>query len=506
MNNSSRILVNTIAQYSRSIVNMVLNLIATRVILSALGFSDYGIYSLISGVVAFLSFISNALAVTTQRYISISQGHKDIDETSMVFKNSLFLHLLVAIVLVVGLELVFPFLFDGFLNIPSDRITASKVLYHIITGILFISVISSPFRAAIIAHENIVFISVVEILDAVIKLVGAYILLIIQYDKLISYGVFLLLIQLFNIAVLAIFASRKYEECSWGSNFVINKVYIRDFFSFAGWTFYSIGCVFGRSQGLAVVINKFLGTLVNASYGLALQISGALNTLSQSLLNAVNPQLMKSEGQGNRDKMLRYAEIESKISLLVFSAVSIPLLFEMPRLLELWLKDVPEFSVFFCRMVILASLFDMVTVGLGSANQAVGKIKNYTLIINTIKLLTVPVSFLCLFYGFNIFYLGVSYILLEVASALVRIPLLKNSAGLEIKSFVKKVILKSFSPIITLILSCWVITFFIESSYRFIITFTIPVFLFIVCVYFWGLCDDEKTIIEGIIIKIYGRQ
>ena len=168
MQNSSRIIVNTIAQYSRSIVNMIINLIATRVILVALGFSDYGIYSLISGVVAFLTFINNALAVTTQRYLSIAQGHQNPDEPAVVFKNSLFLHLIVAIFLVAGLELLFPLLFDGFLNIPPERLDASKALYHIIAIVLCISVVSSPYKAAIIAHENIVFISVVEVLDAAI--------------------------------------------------------------------------------------------------------------------------------------------------------------------------------------------------------------------------------------------------------------------------------------------------------------------------------------------------
>lgn len=507
MRNSSRIIVNTIAQYSRSIVNMIMNLIATRVILATLGFSDYGIYSLISGVVAFLSFINNALAVTTQRYLSIAQGQPNSDESVVVFKNSLLLHLIVAIVLVAGLELIFPFLFDGFLNIPLERLTASKALYHIIAFVLCISVVSSPYKAAIIAHENIVFISVVEVLDAAIKLACAYALSIVSIDKLVAYGLFLLFIQIFNIAALAIYAAIKYPECAWSIHFDINKGYIKEFFSFAGWTFYSIGSVYGRSQGLAVVINKFMGTIVNASYGLALQISGALNTLSQSLLNAVNPQLMKSEGQGNRSKMLRFAEIESKISLLVFSAVSIPILFEIPRLLELWLKDIPEYSVFFCRMVILASIFDMITVGMGSANQAVGKIKNYTLIIYTIKLLTVPISFICLKLGGDVVIIGAAYVLLELISALARIPVLKRSANMNVWSFIRNVIFKSIIPLGALVVACFVITNNTESSFRFLLTFTIPVAIFFVCIYLWGLCDDEKAIVDDIVnkIKCYGK-
>lgn len=490
------------AQYSRSIVNMILNLIATRVILGLLGMSDYGVYSLISGVVAFLSFINNALAITTQRYLSISQGRSDSEESRIVFKNSLYLHLFVAIFLIFGLELLYPFLFKGFLSIPPERLEASKALYHIIAGVLCVSVVSSPYKAAIIAHENIVFVSVVEVFDAVLKLVCAYLLAIIQFDRLIAYGLFLLLIQVFNIVALAIYSTIKYSECKLGRLQRIDTSYIRDFFSFAGWTFYSIGCVYGRSQGLAVVINKFMGTILNASYGLALQISGALNTLSQSLLNAVNPQLMKSEGNGDRRRMLRLAEIESKIALVVFVAVAVPAIFEMPRLLEIWLKEVPESAVFFCRMVIIASIFDMVTIGLGSANQAVGDIKKYTLVIYTIKLLTVPLAYFCLKMDNNIELLGLVYIGLEIASAVFRLPIVKKSAGLDVSSFLRNVVLKSILPIIVLVGITWLVTSVFSSPLRFILTFTAPVMLFGLIMYFTGLSADEKLIVERIINRI----
>ena len=502
MQNSSRIIVNTIAQYSRSIVNMILNLIATRVILDALGMSDYGIYSLISGVVAFLSFINNALAVTTQRYLSISQGHNNVEATRNVFKNSLYLHLFVAIILIIGLEAVYPLLFNGFLNIPAERIGASKSLYHIIAGVLCISVVSSPYKAAIIAHENIVFVSVVEVLDSVIKLVCAYLLVVVPLDRLIAYGLFLIVIQLFNIAALAIYSVIKYPECDPRKRQKINYSYIKEFFSFAGWTFYSIGCVYGRSQGLAVVINKFMGTILNASYGLALQISGALNTLSQSLLNAVNPQLMKSEGSGDRKRMLRLAEIESKIALLVFAAVSIPALFEMPWLLQLWLKEVPDSAVFFCRMVIIASIFDMVTIGLGSANQAIGDIKFYTLVIYTIKLLTVPLAFVSLRFVNSIELLGLVYVILEITSAVFRLPIVKKSAGLDIQSFLNNVVLKSLLPIAVLIASCWAIVTITGMSFRFLLTFTAPVISYAFIVYFYGLSQEEKMIVQRILNKV----
>ena len=120
MQPSKRILINTIAQYTRSIFSMVLALFATRIILRSLGVEDYGIYSVIAGVVSLLSFITNALAISTQRFLSVAQGYGNISDAKTIFNTSVILHLCVGVLIVVGLELLYPFLMNGFLNFPIE--------------------------------------------------------------------------------------------------------------------------------------------------------------------------------------------------------------------------------------------------------------------------------------------------------------------------------------------------------------------------------------------------
>ena len=95
MTSSQRIIVNTFAQYTRTIINVSLSLYSTRLVLSILGQSDYGIFSVIAGVIAMLSFVTNALTTTTQRYLSFHHGRKDADKIKQVFGNSCLLHLLI---------------------------------------------------------------------------------------------------------------------------------------------------------------------------------------------------------------------------------------------------------------------------------------------------------------------------------------------------------------------------------------------------------------------------
>ena len=196
MNSSQRVIVNTVAQYVRTVVNILLSLYTVRIILDTLGVVDYGIYSLVAGVTAMLAFMTNALVTTTQRYMSYYQGKGDVRKMKEVFSNSEFLHLFIGAILVLVLLFLTPVLFKGFLNVPQERIDASKLLYVIIVVILFVTFCTAPFRALLISHENILYISIVDIADGVLKLALVLLLPIINFDHLIVYGLILLFVQL----------------------------------------------------------------------------------------------------------------------------------------------------------------------------------------------------------------------------------------------------------------------------------------------------------------------
>jgi O-antigen/teichoic acid export membrane protein len=122
MQASNRIIVNTLAQYIRTIINMVLTLYSSRLVLDILGVEDYGIYSLVAGIVSMLSFLTNSLVGSTQRFLSIHQGKGNVDKLKEVFSNSLLLHILLGVGITFVLALLTPVLFNGFLNISISCI------------------------------------------------------------------------------------------------------------------------------------------------------------------------------------------------------------------------------------------------------------------------------------------------------------------------------------------------------------------------------------------------
>lgn len=487
------------------VINICLTLYSTRLVLSALGVNDYGIYTLIAGTVSLLSFIVNAMVVTTQRYMSFYFGKGEMDKMKEILCNSILVHLVFGFGIALFIELIGVFLFDGFFNIASDRIHVAYNVYHIVTLMLVVTFTSAPFRALLIAHENIVYISIIDIIDGVLKLLVALFILRADGEKLIIYSVCLCCIQMLNFLAFSVYDFLKYEECIIPRLKLVRLSYIREISSFAGWTIFSTGCVVGRTQGFSIILNKFFSVAVNAAFGIALQVNGAAHQLSQSLMNAMNPQIVKSEGSGNRNKMIRLSEIECKLCFLLLCFVTIPCIVEMPQLLGFWLKDVPEHAVFFCRFVLIGSMLDQLTIGLTTANQAIGDIKLFSLVVNPIKTLSLLPIVISLLLGGNLQTCMFFYVLFEFLSAISRLILLHFTAGLSFRGFLKRVFFPEIVPFISILGGSIFVRHFCSINFRFFFTFLVSFTIGSLVSYYFGFCSDEKTIINNIIRKIVRR-
>lgn len=499
-----RMIVNTAAQYIKALINIVLSLYSTRLILEALSISDYGLYSVVGGLVAMLGFITNALVITTQRYISYYHGVGDTDYVRKLFTNSLLLHLLIGIGLAIIMYLPEYWLMNHVLNIDSSRTQVATYVYEITILMLFITVLTAPFKALFIARENIVYISVVEVCDGVIKFLLAVFLLSVNADKLLVYAGMMALILFANLLAFAVYALLRFDECSiMIKKKDVDKECMAKLIGFAGWTTYGMGSVAARNQGTAVILNHFFGTTINAAYGIAFQIYSAVSFVATSILNAMNPQIMKAEGSGDRTRTLMLAERESKYSTALMAVVAIPLIVEMPSVLALWLKEVPDGTTFFCRCILGAFLCDQMSYGLHTANQALGHIRTYTLMVYTPKLMTLIVIWLLLENGYSISAVMFVYVVVEFLVALARLPYLKYTAGLRIWQFVRNVIV----PLLPLCLVVFVVGW-LCSSWNIPYGYLLNIFLMLIvgCIMVWcfTLDKNERAYFKSMINKRRG--
>lgn len=499
---SERVAMNTFILYLKTLLTICVSLYSTRIVLSSLGVSDYGIFNLIAGVITMLSFLNAAMASATQRFLSFYHGKENFSVRKKVFINSWVLHLVLGVLVVFFLLVLSQFLFDGFLNIPSERVPIAKTVYLYMAVAVFFTIVSVPFTALLNAHENMLWIAIVNILEAIMKLLIAISLnYFIASQRLAYYGLFMAGVTFISFLLYALYTLKKYDECTI-LNYKYDKLLMKNLGSFAGWNLFGSACVVGRNQGIAIVLNVFFGTIVSAAYGIANQVAGQLVFFSATLLKAINPQIMKSEGVSDRKRMLKLSMMASKLGFFLVSFIAIPAIFEMPSILRLWLKDVPEYTVAFCSLYLITTLINQTTIGLQSAIQATGKIRAYQLVIGGVVLMNVPISYILLKQGLPPHSVLVCAVFIESLACAFRIYFLKVQANLSIRLYVDRVFSKEIIPTIVILSVCLIITTLFDFDLRLLITFPVSIIAFFISVYYTGFCDDEKQLVTNMLHKI----
>ncbi|MFT7237022.1 MAG: O-antigen/teichoic acid export membrane protein [Cyclobacteriaceae bacterium] len=501
MKASTKVVLNTVISYVKIGMTMLITLFTTRYALDALGVTDYGLYNLIAGIVALLAFFNSALTVSTQRYLSFNQGMSGISLQKEVFQSSLILHVIIGLVIVGIMELAGLVIFDGFLNIPTDKIDTAIYIYHFLAVSILFTVLATPFTASINAHEELHWIALVNIGEVLIKLGIALTLYYVEEDRLLVYGILIPSISILIFFIYALIGFKRYQECSLTEFRHINFSKMKEMSAYAGWNLFGSMAGLARSQGIAVMFNLFYGIGINAAYAICIQVELKVRFLSASLMQVLNPQIMKSEGAGDRERMLQLSMMASKFGFFLVAIVSIPMIFEMEEVLGVWLKEIPDFTVVFCQLTLLATLFNQLTVGLQSALQATGRIRKYLSVVGSLILLNLPIAYGLLAYGSAPQTVLVSFVLIELAASLLRIYFINSVANLSYMTFYKRVIRREILPTLASIGVCWGIIINIDLEYRFLLTGFMSTVTFVFFAYFFGLENKEKTVINKLILS-----
>lgn len=502
MNHSKRVMLNSIILYIKIIITMLISLVSVPMILNALGKSDYGLYNLIAGVISMLSFLNASMSITTQRFLSVAIGEKNNEKLNNIYNTSLVLHIILGLIIVVLLEVCYLFLFDGFLNIEPERIQAAKLVYQFIVASTFFTIVSVPFGALMNAKENMLAFSIIAIIDSLLKLILAFYLSRCTYDRLIVYGACISVISFCSVLFNLVYTKIKYKEFRINFGKYFSKEYFKQIFEFAGWNTLGAVAMIGRNQGVAVIFNLFCGTVANAAYGIANQVNGVLGYFSSTFQKALNPQLMQSEGMHDRLRLIRISLISSKYSVWVIALFAIPLIVEMPYVLKLWLKDVPEYTLRLSQLILVLAIVYQYSVGLMSSIQAVGRIKNYFIVMSVLILMNLPVCYCVLKFGMPLYYCIIVFIVIEFISLITRLFMAQKIVGIKFLEFVKKVVLPTIFSIFIGSIFILPLHFFMEESFlRVALVSIVYLIIYLGFAWFFILDTEIKNSIKKLIFK-----
>lgn len=424
MSNNSRIAKNTIFLYVRLIATLLVSLYTSRVILSALGFADYGLYNVVGGIVVMFSFINSGMVQASQRFMAYEMGQGNEENLKSVFSTTNTIHFIIAGVILLLAETVGLWFLNTQMNIDPLRMVAANWVYQLSVFTFLIGVISVPYNAALIAHEHMNVFAYFSIIEVVLKLLIVFVVQWSETDKLILYGFLVLLVALINRLLYNGYCYKKFEECKF--SFRYDKRYFRKILSFAGWSFVgNIGFSF-KKQGVNILINIFFGTVVNAARGIAYQVSGIISQFSSSFQMAIIPQIVKQYAAGNIKEMLSLAYRGSKYSFYLLYLLTLPVILLTPFILEVWLEKVPETTTIFLRLALIVSLIDCTAIPLGKAIDATGNIRLFQILIAIIMLCDIPISYVFLKFGFPAYVVMYVAIFTSSIGLLARLLILKR--------------------------------------------------------------------------------
>lgn len=494
--NNKRIAKNTILLYCRMIFIMAVNLYTSRVILQALGVDDYGIYNVVGGFVSMFSLLSSSLSAAITRFITYELGTGDKIKLNKIFSTSLTIQFALAIIVVVLIEIIGVWFVNYKMVIDSSRIISANWALQMSMLTFCLNLISVPYNALIVAHENMSAFAYISVLDACLKLGICYLVTISSFDKLIAYSVLLTLVALIIRTIYTMYCSRHFEESKY--HFYFEKGIFVKMFAFSGWNFIGAGSGVLRDQGVNILLNLFCGTTVNAARGIAMQVSAAVTSFSSSFVTALNPQITKCYASGDNQHCFTLVIHGARLSSYLLLFVSLPVLLETPILMKIWLSDVPDYTIHFVRLMLIYVITESVSYTMITLMLATGNIRNYQIIVGGLQLLNFPIAYILLYYGLEPEYTMVTSIIIAFACLFVRLFMLNKMTAIPICEFLNKVILNiGYVTIVGVILPLACVLTLPENLQRLIITIIVSSISLLVTYYFIGCNRDERKIIAG---------
>ena len=493
ISSKSTIAKNTTLLYGRTVLIMIVTLYTSRVVLQALGVEDYGVYTAIGGVVSLLTVVIGPIDSAISRFLTYELGRGDQDKLKKYFSTGLTIMVLFSVLSIVVLETVGLWFLNNKMVVDSNRLIAANWVLHLSIAAFVVNIISSPYRAAIIAHERMSLFAYMGILDAILKLAVAFLLKISGYDKLIIYAVLLLLVSMLVRFIYTIICNKEFEECR-KVKLSIEKELFGGLFSFAGWNMFGAAASVCRGQGINILFNLFGGPIVNAAFGIANQVNSAVGTFINNFTTALNPSIIKSYASSQNDYMMSLVYQGAKYSYFLVLLFALPLLLETEYITQLWLGQTPDFSVPFIQMMLIYTLIDAYSKTIMAGVHASGNIKMYQFVIGSLQVLLLPLAYILLKVGLTPIFVLFAMVVIDVVALFVRMIMARGIFSLSIIDFVKKVL---FITLLTTLIAIPLPMFFRmimpQGLVRFVIVICLSLITTIGSVLLFGCTKTERT-------------
>lgn len=486
-----RIAKNTLIVYVQLFLSMAVNLVASRFVLQALGASDFGLYNVVGGVIAMFTFISSSLAGTTIRFLNFEMGRPG-GNVNRMFNQSLSLHIVFAVAILLLLESVGVFYILNYLNVAPGKEADAMFVFQLSTVIACVGILCVPYRGMFIAHERFATVAVVDIVSVLVKLALVTVLLYYQGNALRFYALAMALVTTVYSGLYFILARRKWPRLVMWKPVKKWREYKEQFF-FSNWNLMDTMAMVMRYQGAALLINLFFGTVVNAAYAIAHNVLQQVNNFVGKFDTAVAPQITQNISAGNEDRSVVLASQTCRVCILLMEIVYFALTVELGLVLSLWLKDVPEGTGQFCQLTLLVALVSSTSGGLYQLINGYGRIKWFKIQKCGWYMLSLVAGYVLFKLRYPAHVIVLLFVISDVLCRITQLLLLRRMFALNVSRFVAEAY---FRPAVVFCVMMLFVTLYhslhIESLGGRLAGIVLTIAVALVCVVFIGFRKSER--------------
>jgi len=432
---------NSAFMYMQMAVKMMIGLYTVRVILHALGAEDYGIYNVVGGFVTMFTYITSTMMPASMRFYAYALANENRNLLNRYFNSMILCYTIMAVVIFVIVEVLGFWFVNYKMVIPANRLEAANWVLQFALISFFIRFIAVPYKGMIMVYEKMIFYSLISVLDSFLLLVIAFLIQIVEFDRLKFYSFCIFSVALISTLMFAIVSSILFRD-STKVNLKWEGSLLKELLNYSAWYMFGTIATVVRSQGLNILLNLFFNPVVNAARAVAYQINNAIVQFANSFYNAIRPQITKMTAAEENKRMLSLVFDSSIISFLLICLIAIPLLIEMPFVLSFWLDEVPEYTIIFSRLVIITVMIDLLGYPLNTAILTKGSIRNFQLITGITLIMCLPISYWLLKKWEIPYLVFVASIFFSLIVQLQRLFYMKRIFNMSITNYFFEVLLK----------------------------------------------------------------
>lgn len=346
----------SILNYCVIILNIIVGLLYTPYMIRTLGQSEYGLYSMVSSIIMYLTVLDLGLGNAVVRYTAKFRAEGKVKEQYEMFGMFLIVYLIISFIsIVIGLTLYWNVdkLFGDTMSI--EEIKNAKIMMLILVFNLGFTFPMSIFGSIMSAYEKFVFPKLINITRTILNTVIMIIMLSLGFKAI----AMVVLITIFNFLTLTI----NFIYCKCILKIEIHFVkfkwdFFREVLIYSFWIF--LNSIMDRiywSSG-QFVLGHIAGTIAVAIFAVAIQMESMYMTFSTAISSVFLPKVtaLVTQNTSNKDISKLFIKI-GRIQNIVMTFILLGFTIFGQQFIILWAGEEYQESylmtlLFFCSLYI----------------------------------------------------------------------------------------------------------------------------------------------------------